>query len=447
MNAPHGAAGAFDHGGSRASLAGWALGLIGLALSACVLLLAPAVASASGGPTSTVQAPTLSQSFPSTWVAHGGTIASNFTLSNPNQATDFAATSFSDTLPPGLVLANPVGASGTCLSLSEGIVSGSPGARQFQLSGASLPSSSSCTLTINVVGTVSGRQTNTTKAPTASYLDQASQVQTISGLPALASLIVLFGPKLHVAFAAPTIALHGVTTLRIKLRNPSLNPVALTGVTFTDQLPANLAVASPSSSQNTCGGTWQIAAGSSTVQLSGGTIARATECSLTVDVVANSEGLARDLAGAASSENGGAGNGAEASVVVVRPPTIAVQMQRWVYQGGTVRVRFTMTNLNSAANLNILVFYVRLSPKLTVAADPNVVSDCAGASVTAQPGQNTMRFLNGQLPAASTCQVTVTLRAGGLGVKRVETSRVAAIGTVPGNRAVGQLTVVTCHNH
>ena len=220
MNAPHGAAGAFDHGGSRASLAGWALGLIGLALSACALLLAPAVASASAaGPTSTVQAPALSESFPSTWVAHGGTIAINFTLSNPNQATDFTATTFSDTLPTGLVLANPVGASGTCLSLSEGIVSGSPGARQFQLSGASLPSSSSCTLTINVVGTVSGRQTNTTKAPTASYLDQASQVQTISGLPALASLIVLFGPKLHVAFAAPTISLHGVTTLRIKLLN------------------------------------------------------------------------------------------------------------------------------------------------------------------------------------------------------------------------------------
>src|SRR6202040_467930 len=89
------------------------------------------------GPTGNAQPPTLSESFPSTWVAHGGTIAINFTLSNPNEETGFVATSFSDTLPSGLVLANPLGASGTCISMDEGIVSGS-GGREFQMSGGGL---------------------------------------------------------------------------------------------------------------------------------------------------------------------------------------------------------------------------------------------------------------------------------------------------------------------
>jgi hypothetical protein len=389
--------------------------------------------------------PTLAEGFPSTWVAHGGTIAVHFMLRNPNQATSFVTTSFSDTLPTGLVLANPGDASGTCIATDGGVVSGSPGGQEFQMSGARLAPNSSCTLVIDVVGTVGGRQRNTTAAPVAAYVDQASQEQTLTGSPASATVIVLSGPHLHVAFALPSVPTHATTTLRFKLRNPAPNPVALTGVAFADQLPANLTVASPSSAQNTCGGTWQAAAGSSEVQLTGATIAPGTECSLTVDVIANSEGLAQDLAGPASSDNGGAGNSAEDSLVIVMPPKLSIQLRpRWVYSGNDARIQLTITNPNSATSLNILVFYVHLSPKLTVADDPNEITDCAGGALTARPGQNTLRFLNGQLPPASSCQVSVTLRAGGLGVKRVETTRIAAIGTAPGSRAIGELKVVTC---
>src|SRR5205807_8201115 len=98
MHAPHAKAGSFGSQGSRAALPSWRLGLLGLAVSACALLLAPVTASARpAAPTGSVQPPTLSESFPSTWVAHGGTIAIQFTLSNPNQATSFTTTSFSDT--------------------------------------------------------------------------------------------------------------------------------------------------------------------------------------------------------------------------------------------------------------------------------------------------------------------------------------------------------------
>ncbi len=110
-------------------------------------------------------------------------------------------------------------------------------------------------------------------------------------------------------------------------------------------------------------------------------------------------------------------------------------------------MRFTITNPNSATSLNIVVFYVHMSPKLTVAANPNVGTNCAGGSLTANPGQTTMRFMNGVVPPGSSCQISVTLRADGLGVKRVETTRLAAAGAVPGNRAIAALKVITCHRH
>jgi hypothetical protein len=445
MNAPHGKAGAFGRRGSRASLPRWYMGIVGLALCALALLLAPGT---SGASPNEVPPPKLTESFPAKWVANGGTIAMNFTLRNPNQEISFENAGFSDTLPAGLVLGNPVNATGTCLSNQEGVFTGVPGGHQLKLTNVTLSPSSSCTLSVNVKGTVGGRQVNTTGAPSAEYMQGSQQPATTTGDPAVANVIVLETPELHMDFGAPTLALHGRTTLRFRIRNPAINPVDLTGVTLTDQLPAQLRVASPPGAQNTCGGTWQADAGASKLKLSGGTIPVGSECSLTVVVVAKSEGTADNSAGPVSSDNGGVGNSAKASLIVVMPPKIAVDIKpAKVVSGKTVRVTFTITNPNSTAGLDVLVFYVRLSKKLTVANHPNVVSSCPGGTFTANPGAGTMRFRNGHLPPAAVCKLSVMLRAGGRGVKRVETTRIAARDAVPGNRAVGEVTVVAPHRH
>jgi hypothetical protein len=421
-------------------------------VSALALLLGPASASARPmTPNPAVQPPTLTESFPSTWVAHGGTVTLRFTLNNPNSATetDFSSAGFSDNLPAGLVLGNPVNAGGTCLSQDQGQFSGSSGGHQLQLSNVSLPAGQSCSLSLNVVGQTSGRQKNTTGAPSGVYFFEGSQGgQTATGQPATANVIVLSPPMLHLNFAVPTTPVHGTTTLRFRLRNPALNPVALTGVGFSDSLPGNLRVASPSSAHNSCGGTWQGAAGSSMLQLSGGTIAPGSECTVTVDVTATSEGQVLDRAGPVSSENGGSGGSAQASMFVGQPPTISVGLKpSTVVSGHTARVTFTLTNPNHSARLNLLLFYVRLSKKLKVAGHPDVAGSCNGGTMTAVPGEGRMRFMNGQLPGGASCQLLVTIRAGGRGIKRVETTRISAAETVPGSRAIGELTVVAPHRH
>ncbi len=83
-------------------------------------------------------------------------------------------------------------------------------------------------------------------------------------------------------FIPDTIGADGVSTLRLTITNP--NPLAVSGYEFTDSLPGNMVVASPANLTNGCGGTATAAAGSGTVELSGGTLAANASCSILVDV-------------------------------------------------------------------------------------------------------------------------------------------------------------------
>src|SRR5438132_879729 len=60
-------------------------------------------------------------------------------------------------------------------------------------------------------------------------------------------------PTAAMSFSPAGIQPNGVSLLTITLANPNAN--AASGVAFTDSLPANVTVASPSGLTSTCGGT------------------------------------------------------------------------------------------------------------------------------------------------------------------------------------------------
>src|ERR1051326_8495644 len=75
---------------------------------------------------------------------------------------------------------------------------------------------------------------------------------------------ILVAPKLFVtfvaspenvtqSFGATKIPLNGTTSLTINISNPNTN-ISLTGLSFTDNLPAGLVVATPNGLTNSCGG-------------------------------------------------------------------------------------------------------------------------------------------------------------------------------------------------
>jgi len=117
------------------------------------------------------------------------------------------------------------------------------------------------------------------------------------------------------SFGNASIPLNGTTSLTFTITNS--NALALTGVRFTDTLPSGLVVATPNGLTGSCGaGTVTAAAGSSSISLTGGTIAANGSCTFSLNVMGTSSGTKTNTTSAVVSNEGGTGNSATASLLV-----------------------------------------------------------------------------------------------------------------------------------
>jgi hypothetical protein len=112
-------------------------------------------------------------------------------------------------------------------------------------------------------------------------------------------------PQLTKQFGATTIPVHGSTSLTFTVVNTNLL-VTLTGIGFTDTLPAGLVISTPNGLVNTCGGTVAATSGSNNIDLSGGSAPASFTCFLIVDVTATGIGTITNTTSAIIS-NGGTG--------------------------------------------------------------------------------------------------------------------------------------------
>ena len=112
-----------------------------------------------------------------------------------------------------------------------------------------------------------------------------------------ASAIVVAPPPFIVkAFGAASIALYGSTSLTFTIANQAQGSGALTGVGFTDTLPAGLVVATPNGLTGSCGGgTITAIAGAGSVSLSGAALAANGSCTFAVNVKGTSAGLKNNM--------------------------------------------------------------------------------------------------------------------------------------------------------
>ncbi len=118
------------------------------------------------------------------------------------------------------------------------------------------------------------------------------------------------------AFAVADVALNGTTSLTFSLSNPNTSS-SLSGIGFTDTMPAGLMVATPNGLNGNCStGTITASAGSSSISLSGATLPASTSCSFTVSVSAVAPGAQNNITTPVTSTEGGSGSKASASVSV-----------------------------------------------------------------------------------------------------------------------------------
>ena len=130
-------------------------------------------------------------------------------------------------------------------------------------------------------------------------------------------------PTITKAFSTATVGLNLSTTLTFTITNP--NPATdLTGVGFNDNLPSGLIIANPDSLTGTCD-PGVITPSATNINLVGATILANSSCTFSIDVLAVATGDQINTTDAVTSNEGGTGGTATATVTVVTPDlTIAL---------------------------------------------------------------------------------------------------------------------------
>ena len=140
-------------------------------------------------------APGISKAFGSKSFHVGETTSLSFTISNSN-SLQLTGVGFTDTLPPGLLIATPNGLTGSC---GGGPITATAGSNTISLSGAALLAGTNCTFSVNVLATTIGVQTNVTSTITSTQTGAGGVASAaITVLPPLDAFQVRYAANLNI---------------------------------------------------------------------------------------------------------------------------------------------------------------------------------------------------------------------------------------------------------
>jgi hypothetical protein len=284
--------------------------------------------------------PTILKAFGAAAIGVGGSTSLSFTIDNPNATVTLNGVGFTDTLPAGLVVATPNGATGSC---GGGLITATEGLGTVSLAGATLVGGASCTFSVNVTGTAAGIMSNNVTASSSNGGAGNTSAASLSVVPG-----AIAPPTIGKSFGTTVSIPGGTAALSFTIGNPNA-AVALTGVGFTDTLPAGLVVATPNGVTGSCGGGLITAtAGSGSISLTGATLAAGVSCTFSVNVAATSYGVLINITGNVISANGGLGNTALTQIVVGNAFQVNYATN---FQAGDSFINFVNTGANGASLL------------------------------------------------------------------------------------------------
>lgn len=243
-----------------------------------------------------LQAPTGSKTFAPSPSYVGLPTTLTITLTNPNASATMPLTTFTDTLPTGMVVAPTPNASVTCSGTGfvNGTVTPSAGDGAVTLNGGTIGQNGTCQVKVDVVvsaldaGNTSQNYTNTVAA---------GAIGNTRGLssPSFQRQLTVSAPvSVAKSFTPSTVPVGATSTLKIVITNNG--GVALTGTAFTDTFPSANLVATGTVPVVTCSSGTNGTATVDTVSspnkllLSDATVAAAGgTCTVTVPVTATAE--------------------------------------------------------------------------------------------------------------------------------------------------------------
>lgn len=260
--------------------------------------------------------PTLAKTFSDVSICQGDYSELTFTFTNPN-ATSLTNVEFTDILPVGLEINDPNGTptvSCTTGSSTGHTITAVAGTRTISMTGATLAANSSCSFTVYVKGTTAGSYTNTSGSISSLYTGP-NNTDTGYGTD---DLTVVATPLINKAFGTTNLITGETTSLTFTITNPN-GATSLTGVGFTDTLPAGLDVTSdtvnlPCSDSGTLTLT-NNDPNPDTIVLSDASLGPGESCTFSVDVTGTTAGTYENTV-QVTSAGGCTGNTASATVIV-----------------------------------------------------------------------------------------------------------------------------------
>jgi uncharacterized repeat protein (TIGR01451 family) len=364
--------------------------------------VAPAVATLTvNTPVTAAIPPTVSKAFNQATINAGGASILSITLSNADSA-DASGATLTDTLPNGVVVANPPSATNSC----GGTFAPSAGDAAVTLTGGTIPASSFCVLTLEVTAANAGNYFNAIPAGALVTINGSNAAPAIATLTVITPTTGAVAPTLSKAFNLATITAGGTSTLTITLSNAGTVDDAVTGL--TDTLPSGLVAVSGSAGTTCVGGTASNTG--SSVTLTGGTIPAGGSCEVTAEVTAAVGGsyINTLAAGALITDNGSNAAPAIATLTVnaaVILPTVAKAFSpATIPAGGSSTLTITLTNSNTTAATLTASFTDTLPIDLVVSS---ATTTCGG---TVSNTASTVTLPTGDsIPAAGSCVITADM--------------------------------------
>ncbi len=397
------------------------------------------VTSSNGGNGNTASAsltviapPTISKSFSPNSILVGGTSTITFAITNPNAGAVLTGVGFTDALPSGMQVAGaPNAIVSGCNASSTPIFSPSAADASLSFSGGSIAAGGTCTVTVDVTATTAGTLNNVT--------GNVTSTEGGSGNFSSASLLAVAPPTISKSFSPTSIAQGSTTTLSFTITNPAANTVSLSGIAFSDTLPAGLTVADSTSTQCN-GGTLTTTAATGIITLSAGSLNPGANCMINVTVTGATAGLKNNTTGNVASANGGTGNTASASVTVIAPPIISKSFSpNPIAPGGTTTLTFTLTNPNSGTTLNGIGFTDTFPTGMTRSATP-ATPQCGG---TVSSTANSITLAGGSIASNGSCTVTINVTTSTSGTIVNTSGAVTSTEGGTGNTASAKLGVIS----
>jgi uncharacterized repeat protein (TIGR01451 family) len=371
-----------------------------------------------------LQPPSIAKSFNPSTVATNTPSTITFSITNGNTVT--INSSFTDSLPTNLVVATTPSVVNNC----GGTVTATAASGSISFSNAAL-AVGTCTIQVNVQGTTDGVFTNSVTI---------DSTDAGNGNTSTAGLTVIHPPSIAKAFGAATIPLNGVTSLTFTVSSTNAN-LTLTGVAFTDNLPAGLVVATPNNLNNTCGGTATATAGSGSASLSGVSLAPGTSCTVSLNVTGTTAGVKNNSVQVTST--GGTGNTSNASITVVSPPSISKLFgAASLPLNGSTSLSFTINNPNTTQSLSGIAFSDTLPSGLIISTPNGQTGSCGSGTITATQGTNTISLSGGTIAANNSCTFSINVTGTAAGNQSNTTNNVTSTEGGTGNAASASIAVV-----